>query len=291
MIIIHKINDFLFNLFPKISEKGKSLELLKEELVDYYTFGPFRPKIDIEGDFVKIEIGISSISSQKAEFDLVIKYCEKGNFTKAKPILEKLIKRNPSVSEYHRFLGQIYSEEGNQDEAINCLIDALRWDPRNAYALIMMGNIFARHHEDIDTAMTYYKQALAVKPDDYIAMNNIGANLMNLGREQEAEQYFESAIKINSSYPNTLYALAMIQDMKANLQKAFDLAIQSIKNAKHNDPIYKNAIDLATEVSSKISNQTEGSIIFKDYAQKLGDFAKKVHFENGVQNIYKIVAK
>lgn len=269
MIIIHKINDFLFNLFPRIREKGKSLELLKEELVDYYTFGPFRPKIDIEGDFVKIEIDISSISNQKAEFDLAIKYCEKGNFTKAKPILEKLINKNPSVSEYHRILGQVYSEEGNQNEAINCLTDAIRWDPRNAYALIMMGNIFARYRDDIDTAMTYYKQALAVKPDDYIAMNNIGANLMNLGRIEEAEQYFEAAININSSYPNTLYALAMIQDKKCNLQEAFDLAIQSIKKSKANDPIYKNAIDLATDVSSKISKQTEASIIFKDYAQKL----------------------
>lgn len=277
MIIIHKINDFLFNLFPQVRKKGNSLEALKDELVDYYTFGPFRPKVDIEGDFVKVEIDTSSISNQKSEFDLAIKHCERGNFTKAKPILEKLIKRNPSVSEYHRILGQIYSEEGNQNEAINCLTDALRWDPRNAYALIMMGNIFARPRDDIDTAMTYYKQALAVKPDDYIAMNNIGANLMNLGRMEEAEQYFESALQINSSYPNTLYALAMIQDMKGNLQKSFDLAIQSIKNSKANDPIYKNAIDLATEVSSKISKQTEPSIMFKDYAQKLElDSGKKI---------------
>jgi cytochrome c-type biogenesis protein CcmH/NrfG len=60
------------------------------------------------------------------------------------------------VSEYHRILGQIYSEEGEQDKAVNCLIDAIRWDPRNNHALIMMGNVFARHYNDIETAMTYY---------------------------------------------------------------------------------------------------------------------------------------
>jgi hypothetical protein len=32
-------------------------------------------------------------------------------------------------------MGQILSDEGGQEEAINCLIDALRWDPKNGYAL------------------------------------------------------------------------------------------------------------------------------------------------------------
>jgi len=253
MIIIHKISDFLFDLFPKAKERGNSLDALKEELTNYYTFGPYRPNVDIEGDLVKIEIDTSAISSQKAEFDTAVKYCEKGKFKKAKPILEKLIKKNPTVSEYHRILGQIYSDEGDQDKAVNCLIDALRWDPKNSNALIMMGNIFARHHNDIETAMTYYEQALTVKPDDHIAMNNIGANLMQLGRVKEAERYFESAFKINNSYSNTLYALAMVQDVKGDYRKAFDLAIKSLRKSKTNDPIYNNALSLATDIGHKIA--------------------------------------
>jgi tetratricopeptide (TPR) repeat protein len=252
MIIIHKLNDFLFNLFPKTREKEGSFDALREKLTDYYTFGPYRPKVEINGDFIKIEIDTSAINNQKAEFDSAVKYCEKGKFRKAKPILEKLIKKNPTVSEYHRILGQIYSDEGDQDKAINCLIDALRWDPRNSYALIMVGNIFAKHHNDIETAMTYYEQSLTVMPDDHIAMNNIGANLMQLGRVKEAEKYFESAFRINDNYPNTLYALAMVNDIKGDYYKAFDLAIQSLKKSETNDPIHKNAVNLATEVSYKI---------------------------------------
>lgn len=257
MIIIHKINDFLFNLFPKIRENKNSSDLLKEGLADYYTFGPFRPKVDIEGDFVRIEIDTSAISSQKAEFDAAVKYCEARKFSKAKPILEKLIKENPTVAEYHRILGQIYSEEGDQNKAVNCLIDALRWDPKNAHALIMMGNIFARHYNDIETAMKYYEQALTVKPDDHIALNNIGANLMQLGKIKEAERCFENAFKINDSYPNTLYALAMLNDLKGDYLKAFDFAVQAMKKSKTSDLLYKNAAALATEVSNKIAAQTD----------------------------------
>lgn len=274
MIIIHELNDFLYNLFPKTRERGSSLDALREELTDFYTFGPYRPKVEIEGDFVKIEVDTSAISSQKAEFDTAVKYCEKGKFNKAKPILEKLIKKNPTVSEYHRILGQIYSDEGDQDKAINWLIDALRWDPRNSHALIMVGNIFARHHNDIETAMTYYEQSLTVKPDDHIAMNNIGANLMQLGRFKEAERYFETAFKINDNYPNTLYALAMIEDVKGDYHKAFDFAIQSMKKCNPADFLYKNAVTLATEISNKVVIQTDIPFV-REYSRKLSSESGK----------------
>ncbi len=37
MIIIHKINDLLFSLFPKAGEQGRNTEALKEALIAYYT--------------------------------------------------------------------------------------------------------------------------------------------------------------------------------------------------------------------------------------------------------------
>ena len=256
MVIIHKIDDFLFNLFPKAKEAGKSVEILKDELSNYYTFGPYKPTVEINEEFVKIEIDTSTILSQKSAFDTAIKYCELGRFKKAKPLLEKLVKNNPTVSEYHRVLGQIYSDEGNQEEAVNCLIDALRWDPKNTHALTMMGNIFAKHRNDIPTAMTYYEQALKVMPEDHITMNNIGANLMQLGKVSEAERYFEKAYSINSNYPNTIYAMGMIKDIKGEYPAAFDFAIHSLKKSKINDPIYENAFQLATEISNKIIKPT-----------------------------------
>ena len=86
---------------------------------------------------------------QKADFDAAVKHCEAGRFNKAKPILEKLIKKKSHRLRVSPNIGQIYSDEGKQEEAINCLIDALRWDPRNTHALTMMGNIFARAKNDI----------------------------------------------------------------------------------------------------------------------------------------------
>jgi len=59
MIIIHKIDNFLFNLFPKAKEGDKDHSLLKEEIAGYYTFGPYKPKVEIEDDLISIEICMS----------------------------------------------------------------------------------------------------------------------------------------------------------------------------------------------------------------------------------------
>ncbi|MBI5633250.1 MAG: tetratricopeptide repeat protein [Nitrospirae bacterium] len=194
----------------------------------------------------------------------------------SKPILERLIRKNPAVSEYHRILGQIYSDEGRQDDAINCLIDALRWDPKNTHALTMMGNIFARSKNDISTAMSYYEQALVVKPDDHIAMNNIGANLIQLDRVKDAQRYFEAALAINSDYPNTLYALGMIHDAKGDHLKAFDFSIQALKKSKAGHPVYSNAFELAQQAGLRSVENIDPAEMFNQYSGQLAVESGKV---------------
>ena len=69
MIIIHKVSEFLFDLFPKAKEFGNSIEMLKEEIQTYYTFGIYKPKVSIVDGFVKIVIDVPTIINQKPEFD------------------------------------------------------------------------------------------------------------------------------------------------------------------------------------------------------------------------------
>ncbi len=215
MQIIHKIDDFLFTIFPEL-RGGK---VIINRLEEYYTYGPYKPKVTVDTDWVTIEIDTPTIISQEADYKKTVALCEKGNYAEAKPILKNLIEKNPTNSEYHRIMGQIFSDEGDQEEAINSLIDALRWDSKNGYALLMMGNIFAKFKNDVPTAMKYYDQALVANPKDNIAINNIGANLMQQGKIEEAKKYFWEALKINDQYPNTHFALGMIAERENELAK------------------------------------------------------------------------
>lgn len=267
MQIIHKIDDFLYTIFPKI-KRGDDQSLI-DAIQDYYTYGPYKPKVSIEDNWIKIDIDTPTIVSQNGDYKKVIALCEKGKYSDAKPILKNLISKNPTISEYHRIMGQILSDEGDQEEAINCLIDALRWDSKNGWALLMMGNIFAKFKDDVPTAMKYYDQALVANPNDNITINNIGANLMQQGKLEEAKKYFWEAIKINDKYPNTHFALGMIAEMEADLQSAFYSTIQAIKLNKNKDVLYQNSVRQAFEIAKKIIATDTGTKIFREYRHKL----------------------
>jgi tetratricopeptide (TPR) repeat protein len=267
MQIIHKIDNFLYTIFPSVIQ-GDQQSLLNA-IQDFYTYGPYKPKVTIDNDFVSIEIDTPAILAQDLDYQKVIAFCEKGKYADAKPILKKLIEKNPAISEYHRIMGQVLSDEGDQEEAINCLIDALRWDSKNGWALLMMGNIFAKFKDDVPTAMKYYDQALIANPKDNITINNIGANLMQQGKLEEAKKYFYEALKINDQYANTHFALGMIAEMEADLQSAFYSTIQAIKLNKSKDVLYQNSVRQAFEISKKIIASDTGKKIFREYKHKL----------------------
>lgn len=226
MQIIHKIDDFFFNLFPEIGRGSK--ELIISGLSEYYQYGPFKPKVTVKDNLVIIDIDVPSIVTQEADYKKTVALCEKGKYADAKPILNNLLEKNPTNSEYHRIMGQILSDEGNQDKAVDHLIDALRWDSKNNWALLMLGNIFARFKNDIETAMKYYDQALKLNTNDHITINNIGANLMQQGKLQEAKKYFWKAIEINDEYPNTHFALSMVAEMEDDLQSVFTVQFRQL---------------------------------------------------------------
>ncbi len=166
-------------------------------------------------------------------------------------------------------MGQILSEQGQQEEAIDCLIDALRWDSKNGWALLMMGNIFAKYKNDVETAIKYYDQALVVNPTDVISINNIGANLLQQGKIKEAKKYFHQALETNKSYPNTYFALGMAAEQEGNYAAAFENTLLAIQYNPNKDGLYQNSLRLAVNAAQKICATDIGKAIFTEYRHKL----------------------
>lgn len=181
MIITHKLTDILFELFPKAKDFGNDLNVLMQEIKDYYTLSVYQPIVTNDGDTITIEVNTKNIIEEKPDFDKAVLLCEIGNYTEAVPIFKSLIAKNPTVSEYHRIYGQILSDVGDNEKALNCLIDALKWNPNNTAALTMMGNIYYRQYNDITTAKKYFDEALAQKPNDFTALTNYASLLLMSG--------------------------------------------------------------------------------------------------------------
>jgi tetratricopeptide (TPR) repeat protein len=275
MQITHKIDDFLFTIFPEL-KGSKDDKLVIDTFIKYYTYGAFKPIVTIDNDTVTIEVDANKIATHDADYRKMVALCEKGKYTEAKPILLNLIAENPTNSEFHRIMGQILSDEGDQDEAINCLIDALRWDSKNGWALLMMGNIFAKFKKDVPTAMKYYDQSLMANTKDFISLTNIAFLLLEQGKLEEAKKYLYEAKKINPDYPNANFTLGIIAEKENDLHSAFYSITQAVKLSKSSDVLYQNGMREAFDIAKRIAATSDGKKIVKEYRHKL-------EFDGGVE--------
>lgn len=268
MKIIYPRNQFLSKLFPSIDITND--EQLIHALRKYLTLGELVPKISLNATDVIIDVPSDLETGDPKEFEKANSLCARKRFAEARPILEKLVERYPTISEYHRTLAQTYEEEGQHEKAIDILIDALRWDPKNHWALILMGNIYARYKDDPDTAMTYYDQVINADPSNFIALNNIGGAFLQNGKIDLGEKYMLKAYQINPKYPNTSYALGLIAEMKGDNLSAFKYAQEAIKNSDSSQsPIFQNGLKTALQASKKITDSDEGKEDLVDFINQL----------------------
>ena len=85
-------------------------------------------------------------------------------FDEAEPLLDDFIKNHPLYSEAHRIKAQMEMTKGNIDKAIDIDIEALRCNPQNGWALLLMGNLYSKYKNDFDVAKKYYDSVLKYTP-------------------------------------------------------------------------------------------------------------------------------
>ncbi|AJH14521.1 tetratricopeptide repeat protein [Myroides profundi] len=270
MSIEFKLDQYFYLLFPSFS---KDQTTLIKEVEQYYTINGLKPIVELTGDLIKIHIDSNKLKEiEQAEKKLVI-LSEKGEYIKAISFAESLIEKQLISSEIYRIYGQLLSESGDNSKAIDVLIESLRLDPKNKWALLMMGNIQFSYLKDIDTAKTYYNEVLRLDNKDYITLSNLGSILCQKNLEEGVE-YLYKALDIEPNYPNANLSLAIYYFNVNNNKQAFNYALKAWEYANENRDILKSSSDLAQRAANKISKQ----ISIKDldrYIQELEKRAKK----------------
>ncbi|KIY74422.1 TPR-like protein [Cylindrobasidium torrendii FP15055 ss-10] len=78
-------------------------------------------------------------------------------------------------------------------------------DPDVQIALAVLFN----SNEDYDKAQDCFKTALAVRPEDWLLYNRVGATMANNGNAEEALQYYYRALEMNPSYVRARFNLGI----------------------------------------------------------------------------------
>lgn len=186
----------------------------------------YSAEVTIDGDFVKVKVDQKDLEQSQKEFNEITALCEKRQFKEAHSRLELFLKKHSRHSEGYRILAQMEMEAGNIDKAIDIDIEALRCNPKNIWALILMGNLYSKYKDNYEIGRTYYDSVLKYSPDNFIAINNIAAMMMEQDDYEHAVPMFQQVLKGDKKYANAYYGLAICYYNQRENQKAFDTALK-----------------------------------------------------------------
>lgn len=199
--------------------------------------------------------------------------CNKNRFDDALLILEDIIKTDPKNSEVWRVLAQIHWFNHNDSEkAYNELIEALRCDPKNIWALVLMGNLLTKEKNDVEHAKQYYEKVLEYHPDNAIAINNIGATFMEHNDYEGALPFLKRALAIDDSYANSYYGLGLCYYKLGKIEDAFETchkgALKS-SDRPENPAVREELVKLYLTVAKDYADKTNYLNVWKGIKDEL----------------------
>lgn len=136
--------DIIYNIKDIVGFEAKNPTELKEKLVEYFTIDGFKAEVIVDGDWVIVRVDEQEIKEAEKRFEGITSLCDKGKFNDAKTAIKEFLKSYPRYSDAYRVLAQMYMQDGLIEDAINTNIEALRCNPRNGWALLLMGNLFGK---------------------------------------------------------------------------------------------------------------------------------------------------
>lgn len=182
--------------------------------------------MSIANGVVRVRVDREDLENSQKEFLEITELCEKRKFAEAKTRLLQFLKHHTRHSEGYRILAQMTMEAGDIDKAIDIDIEALKCNPKNIWALLLMGNLYSKYKDDYEVAKTYYNNALKYDPDNFITINNIAAIMMENDDLEHAIPLFEKVLAGDKKYANAYYGLGVCYLKKEEYQKAFDTALK-----------------------------------------------------------------
>jgi tetratricopeptide (TPR) repeat protein len=170
--------------------------------------------------------------------------------------------------------------KGQKKEAI-IEIDALIKDYPLAPLLFNVSGSFYKSNNQLDVAVTKFKQALALKPNYTEVHYNLGVTLRELGLIEGAIKSYKNALNIKNDYPDAHYNLG-----NALLSvKKYDAAIKHFESAVVFNPKFAQAYYNLGLAYKLIKNDFEAGLNFDkalaikpDYAEAAND--RGVIFQN-----------
>ncbi len=236
--------------------------------------------IRVDGKMISLDFGeIPADQLQEADrlCEKASRQANKGELPKAVSIYRKALELNPSLQIARRALAMALLESGKSDDAIDVLLDALKTDPRDSEALVILGNHYARQDGQQDVAIRLIRRACEVTPEDAVARNSLGALLLEQNQPEEAIPEFNASLALDPSLANAWYGRSVAEIALQRWTAARDSLQQMFAVANLTDRRQESMLEQARDSFRRVTNiigndrAAESLAIASDLAARLGE--------------------
>ncbi len=177
-----------------------------------------------------------------------------------KEVLEKTVKKFSSNTEGLLKLGEMYFFLKQYERSFQLINSALRIDVSLAQAYLLKGKIYLETG-DTSKAISSYETAIEQDSDNLNAFYTLGL-IYAAKKNPLAKEYYQSAIKINPTSTDIIYALAMLYQNNEDFEEAKNNYQTILKiDSTHQNSLYnmgfialaiKNDYNLAIQYFNKV---------------------------------------
>lgn len=149
-------------------------------------------------------------------------------YTKAKEALSKSLEFKKDYINTYLELGFASSKLKQDDAAIAYFNDAMKLDSKSHVPYNGIAEVYRDNKKDCNTAMSWYKKSLEIKPKERKACFGIGYCLNSSGKYFEAISYLKTAVEMEATYTAAFVELGYSYYMTGSYTEAglsFDKAI------------------------------------------------------------------
>lgn len=182
----------------------------------------------------------------KAHYNLSLMHNYKGSpeeLRKAEASAVAGLKENPGHSGLHSSLGNIYADQGRDQDAFREYRRALVLNPRDPVTRFNQGALHLKRRE-VKAAEQDYRDVLSLAPNDLEAAQNLAAIYIFQGRYPEAEKLNRWVIskrpKDEDTLENAYFNLGLAYDRQNRLEKAVNMYKLALQVAPWDAAAYVN---------------------------------------------------
>ena len=162
-----------------------------------------RSENDIGGAIRILEDILAEAKPGKMSFYIVLAslYRENGQEDKGREIFDQAVTFFPDSDELLFEYGLYLEQSGDQAGAMEKMQQALKLEPRNAAALNYVGYTWADEGINLEQALKYIEQAVALEPEDGFIRDSLGWVYFRMGNIDQALKELEKAVELVDDDP------------------------------------------------------------------------------------------